>query len=131
MESFFVRYRNLVVLLAILLAQIIGLAVQVRRMGDGRSTLDQSDGPGVRLIRLWANALVSPPERAIHGSGLGIGTLWQNYIDLRHVREQNQELQKSLDMVRPRRCLAQAAATSRACFILTKAKTTASTVIWL
>jgi len=100
MESFFVRYRNLVVLLAILLAQIIGLAVQVRRMGNGRSTLDQSDGPGVRLIRLWANALVSPPERAIHGSGLGIGTLWQNYIDLRHVREQNQELQKSLDRVR-------------------------------
>ncbi len=33
MESFFIRYRNLLVLLAILLAQIIGLAVQVRRTG--------------------------------------------------------------------------------------------------
>ena len=31
MESFFIRYRNLVVLLAILVAQIAGLAVQVRR----------------------------------------------------------------------------------------------------
>jgi rod shape-determining protein MreC len=100
MESFFDRYRNLVVLLAILLAQIIGLAVQVRRMGDGRSTLDPGDGPGVRLIRLWANALVSPAEEAIHNSKLGVGGFWQNYADLRHVREQNQELQKTVDRLR-------------------------------
>jgi rod shape-determining protein MreC len=100
MESFFVRYRNLLVLLAVLLAQIIGLAVQVRRVGDGRGTLDTGDGPGVRLIRLWANALVSPAERAIHGSKLGAGGLWQNYIDLRHVREQNQDLQKTIDRLR-------------------------------
>jgi len=97
MESFFVRYRNLVVLLAVLLAQMMGLAVQVRRMGDGRTTLDPGDGPGVRLIRLWANALVSPAEEAIHSSKLGVGGLWQNYIDLRHVREQNQDLQKTID----------------------------------
>ena len=35
MESFFLRYRNLLVLLAMLLAQIIGLAVQVRRTDSG------------------------------------------------------------------------------------------------
>ena len=35
MESFFTRYRNLLVLLAMLLAQIVGLAVQVRRTSDG------------------------------------------------------------------------------------------------
>ena len=100
MESFFVRYRNLVVLLAILLAQIIGLAVQVRRMGDGRNSSDPVDGPGVRLIRLWANALVSPAERGIHGSKIGVGGLWQNYIDLRHVQQQNQDLQKTIDRLR-------------------------------
>ncbi|MGA2671664.1 MAG: rod shape-determining protein MreC [Terracidiphilus sp.] len=100
MESFFIRYRNLLVLLAILLAQIVGLAVQVRHTDAGRNTLDPRDGPGVRLIRLWANALVSPPERLIHGSKLGIGGLWQNYIDLRHTREQNQELQKTIDRLR-------------------------------
>jgi rod shape-determining protein MreC len=100
MESFFVRYRNLVVLLAVLLAQIIGLAVQVRRIGDGRGTLDPGDGPGVRLIRLWANALVSPAEQAIHNSKLGAGGLWQNYIDLRHVQEQNRDLQKTIDRLR-------------------------------
>jgi rod shape-determining protein MreC len=65
MESFFVRYRNLLVLLAVLLAQIIGLAVQVRRTDSGRSTLDPRRA-GVRLIRLWANAVVAPPERMIH-----------------------------------------------------------------
>jgi rod shape-determining protein MreC len=100
MESFFVRYRNLIVLLAILLAQIIGLAMQVRRTSEGRSTLDPRDSSGVRLIRLWANALVSPPERLIHSSGLGAGHLWQNYLDLRHVRQQNQDLQKTIDRLR-------------------------------
>src|SRR5580692_3857590 len=100
MESFFVRYRNLLVLLAILLAQIIGLAMQVRRTGEGRSTLDPSDGSGVRLIRLWANALVSPPERLIHSSSQGAGSLWQNYIDLRHVRRENQDLQETIDRLR-------------------------------
>ena len=42
MESFFVRYRNLLVLLAILLVQIIGLAVQVRRTAGGRSSTGRS-----------------------------------------------------------------------------------------
>jgi len=100
MESFFIRYRNLLVLLAILGAQIVGLAVQVRRTGDGRNTLDPQDGPSVRLIRLWANALVSPTERVIQSSKLEAGYLWQNYLDLRHVREQNSELQKTIDRLR-------------------------------
>jgi rod shape-determining protein MreC len=100
MESFFVRYRNLLVLLAILVAQIVGLAVQVRRSDTGRSTLDPQDGPGVRLIRLWADAAVTPPERMIHSSELGIANLWQNYLDLRHTREQNQDLQKTIDRLR-------------------------------
>jgi len=97
MESFFTRYRNILVLLAILLAQIVGLAVQVRRTGDGRSTLAPQDGPGVRLIRLWAQDLVAPPEWVIHSAKLGTIGLWQNYLDLRHVREQNQDLQKTVD----------------------------------
>ena len=100
MESFFFRYRNLLVLLAILLAQIIGLAMQVRRTGEGRSTLDLGDGSGVRLIRLWANGLVSPPERLIHSTSLGAEHLWKNYLDLRDVRNQNQDLRKTIDRLR-------------------------------
>jgi rod shape-determining protein MreC len=100
MESFFTRYRNLVVLLAILLAQIIGLAMQVRRTSAGRSPLDPDDARGVRLIRLWANAIISPPERLIHATKLGIVGGWSDYIDLIHVRQQNQDLQKTVGRLR-------------------------------
>ena len=71
MESLFERYRNLVVLLIMLVAQIIGLAVQVHRGDSGHMSLDARDSRGVRLLRLWANALVSPPERLFHSSGRG------------------------------------------------------------
>ena len=100
MEPFFSRYRNPLVLLALLVVQIVGLAVQVRRVDTGHSSTDSGDPAGVRLIRLWANAIVSPPERAIHSSKLGAGGFWQNYIDLRHIREQNQDLQKTIDRLR-------------------------------
>jgi rod shape-determining protein MreC len=100
MESFFVRYRNVLVLLALLLAQIIGLAMQVRRTDAGRMTLDTGDGTGVRLIRLWANALVSPPERALENSKSGVGGFWQSYIDLRHARQENKDLQATVDRLR-------------------------------
>jgi rod shape-determining protein MreC len=100
MESFLSRYRNLIVLLAILLAQIVGLAVQVRRTDQGHRTIDPGDGPSVRLIRLWAEALVAPPERGIQDAKMALFHLWQNYVDLRHVREQNQDLQKTIDRLR-------------------------------
>jgi rod shape-determining protein MreC len=100
MESFFVRYRNLVVLLAVLLAQIVGLAVQVRHSAGGRNSFDSRDTAGVRLIRLWADALVMPPERFFHASKLGAASLWGNYLDLRGVRQQNRDLQQTIDRLR-------------------------------
>jgi rod shape-determining protein MreC len=100
MESFFVRYRNPLVLLAVLLAQIIGLAMQVHRADNGRNSLDPRDSSGVRLIRLWADAVVMPPEQLFHSTKLGAAGLWQNYLDLRHVHEQNQNLQKTIDRLR-------------------------------
>jgi rod shape-determining protein MreC len=100
MESIFVRYRNYLVLLAMLMAQVIGLAVQVRRTAPGRVSLSAHDGSGVRLIRLWANALVSPAERAGHGTRLAIAWVWQDYFDLRHTRQQNAELQQTVDRLR-------------------------------
>jgi rod shape-determining protein MreC len=99
-DSFFTRYRNLVVLAVVLVAQIMGLAIQVRRFGGGHNSLDVRDGSGVRIIRLWAEAAVSPFERAIHGSGLTASDLWSNYADLRHVRQQNQQLQQTIDRLR-------------------------------
>lgn len=100
MESFFVRYRNLLVLLALLLAQIIGLAMQVRRSSSGRINYDPGDGAGVRLIRLWVNALVSPPERGVELCKETFDDLWLNYFDLHRVRQQNRDLQDTVDRLR-------------------------------
>ena len=100
MESIFTRYRNLVVLLAILMAQMIGLATQVRRTATGRNMFDPQDQSGVRLIRLWANAIVAPPEKAIHFTRVGVVGLWQNYIDLRGVKQQNAELETTIGRLR-------------------------------
>lgn len=100
MESLLARYRNLVVLLAVLVAQIAGLAVQVRRGSGGHNSLNAQDSSGVRLIRFWAQSLVSPPERLIHGSRLDAASLWSGYIDLRHVRQQNQTLQQTISRLR-------------------------------
>ncbi len=100
MESLFVRYRNLLVLLALLVAQILGLAMQVRRSRSNQVGADPGDGRSVSLIRLWANAIVSPPERFFHSSKLGVSDLWSNYVNLRHVRRQNADLQKTVDRLR-------------------------------
>lgn len=100
MESFFARYRNLMVLLAVLVAQIAGLAVQVRRTEGGHNSLNAQDGSGVRLIRYWAESLVAPPERLIHGAKLGIENLWSGYIDLRQTQQQNRDLQQTVDRLR-------------------------------
>jgi len=102
MESFFSRYRNLVVLLAVLLVQVIGLAVQVRKpatAGPGFAP-EQSDGRSVRLIRLWAAEMVTPFELGFHWSAQGISGMWTNYVDLRHTREQNKDLQQTVDRLR-------------------------------
>jgi rod shape-determining protein MreC len=100
MESYFVRYRNILVLLAILVAQLIGLAMQVHRTGNGRNSLDPRDSSGVRLIRLWADAVILPPEQLFHVTKMGAVSVWQDYLDLRHTHEQNQDLQKTIDRLR-------------------------------
>ena len=94
MESFLSRYRNPLVLLAIVLAQLLGLAVQVRRPNPGK------DGEQTRLIRYWVVTAFSPFERVFLSMGHGVSHTWHNYIDLRHVRQQNQELKSELDRIR-------------------------------
>lgn len=100
MESFFSRYRNLVVLTALLVVQIIGLAMQVRRTSSGRNVYDPADSSGVRLMRLWANGLVSPPERVAEFFRTGVGQMWGDYFELGHIRQQNQDLQATIGRLR-------------------------------
>jgi rod shape-determining protein MreC len=95
MESFFSRYRNALVLITVLMVQVVGLAVQVRRPGP-----NPSDKGSVRLIRSWAVGLVTPPERVLRSAGHGIRGVWMNYVDLIHVRQQNRDLKSRLDTLR-------------------------------
>jgi rod shape-determining protein MreC len=95
MESCVVRYRNLRVLLALLVALFLGLGMLGRRVHGG-----QGVGQGVRLIRLWANGIVTPPEKILHNTGSGISWIWNNYFDLRHARQENADLQKTIDRLR-------------------------------
>ena len=99
MESFLSRFKNPLVLIAILLVQAIALATQVRRANDPA----HPDGQHVRLVRLWANTLVSPFERVSQFSGHGVRGMWEDYVDLRHVREQDEDLKKQLAQLRMER----------------------------
>src|SRR3984957_9730085 len=85
------RYKNILFLVSVLVLQIIGLAVQVRRPNP-----TATDASSVRLIRYWAIGLMSPPEKVLHGTGSGLRGLWSSYLDLRHVRQQNQELREQV-----------------------------------
>ncbi|HUQ49503.1 MAG TPA: rod shape-determining protein MreC [Terriglobales bacterium] len=95
MENFFLRYRNETVLVAILFAQIIALATQIRvPSADSRS-----GGPS-RLIRVWAVNLVAPFQKGFVYGGSGLRGVWSNYLDLRNVRQQNLRLQQQIDRMR-------------------------------
>ncbi len=90
MESVFGRYRNLIVLVGVLFAQILGLAVQVKRTRDSEPT---------RLIRVWAVGTVSPLEKSLSWIQNSTGNLWHNYIYLRGVRAENRELKRQIEQM--------------------------------
>ncbi len=96
MESFLTRFKNVLVLVAILLAQTIGLAVQVRRPVESGAP----DGSNVTLLRYWTVSAVTPFERFFHGIGYNIRHGWSNYVDLRHTRQQNHDLQQEIARLR-------------------------------
>jgi rod shape-determining protein MreC len=96
MESFFTRFKNVLVLVAILLAQTIGLAIQVRRPVES----GVPDGSNVTLLRYWTVSAVTPFERFFHGFGYNLRHGWSNYIDLRNTRQQNRDLQEQIARLR-------------------------------
>jgi len=91
MENLISRYRNVTILVVVLFAQVLGLAVQVRRATPDEST---------RLIRVWAVDTVTPLEKGIVWSQHGLGSLWHNYFYLRGVRQENRELKQEIERLR-------------------------------
>jgi len=90
MENLLTRYRNVCILAGVLFAQVLGLAIQVRRTGDESS----------RLIRVWAVNLITPLEKSIIWMQNGTGGVWQNYIYLRGVRQENRDLKMEIEHLR-------------------------------
>jgi len=91
MESVLGRYKNLIVLVVVLFAQVLGLAVQVKRTTDTESS---------RLIRVWAVSAVTPFEEVFVWMHNGSGNLWHNYFYLRGVRAENRELKQQIEQLR-------------------------------
>ncbi len=91
MESILGRFRNLIVLAAILFAQIVGLAIQVKRPAQQGDT---------RLIRVWAVSAITPLEKAIVSTQNFLYGGWHNYVYLRGVRRENRELKAQLDQMK-------------------------------
>ena len=85
------RYRNLIVLVTVLFAQVLGLAVQVKRTSDSEPT---------RLIRVWAVGAVTPFEEGLHWLQTSTSGIWHNYLYLRGVRAENRDLKQQLQQMR-------------------------------
>jgi rod shape-determining protein MreC len=87
----FSRHKNTVVLTTVLLAQLLALAVQVKRQTP--------EGP-VRVIRLVAVSALAPFERLFIYTGESVRGVWANYIDLRNVRRENLRLKAEIEQMR-------------------------------
>jgi rod shape-determining protein MreC len=96
MERIIGRYRNLTILVAVLFAQVLGLAVQVKRPADPA----HPDGPSTRLIRLWVASAFTPLEKLFVSSSHWTRETWRDYIDLHNVRQENRDLRQQLEELR-------------------------------
>lgn len=91
MENFFSRYRNASLLVLLLVAQVVGLGVQVRR---------STEAGGTRLIRFWVVSAITPLEKALVGANQGVRNVWRNYLYLRGVRQENRDLKAQIERLR-------------------------------
>jgi rod shape-determining protein MreC len=82
------RHRPLVLLVAVILAQVLLLAFQIRRDRD------------VRLIRVWSAELLTPLQRAGSYLVAKVDSVWFGYIDLRNVRGENRHLAEEVGELR-------------------------------
>jgi rod shape-determining protein MreC len=84
MDSLLNRYRNITVLVLVILAQLVLLAYQVKNNQD------------VRIIRLWAVTAVTPVARLVESVRSGVAGFLGEYVFLRDAREQNRSMTEEL-----------------------------------
>ena len=96
MDSFFSRYKSLITLFGVLLLQFIGLATQMHRPDYG----GRPDGHHVRLTRAWTAWTIVPVEKGFWRAGHTLREAWHGYVDLRHVRQHDRDLQYQINQLR-------------------------------
>jgi rod shape-determining protein MreC len=79
------RHRPLALLAVVVLVQVLLLAFQIKRDRD------------VRLVRLWSAELLTPPQHAGRWMIGKVRDTWRSYVDLRHARQENQELRDEVN----------------------------------
>ncbi len=88
MEALLSRYRNLTVLLVVVVAQLLYLAYQVKTNRDER------------LIRVWAVTAVTPMAGIVEAVRHNTIGFLEDYFILLDVREQNRKLKSDDDQLR-------------------------------
>lgn len=88
METLLNRYRNISVLLLLVLGQLLLLAWQVRA------------GDDARLLRVWAVTAVTPLARGIEWVRGGTSGFFSEYVLLRDVRSENRALKEEVGRLR-------------------------------
>src|SRR5579863_2101752 len=84
------RHSSLTLLAAVIVAQVLLLAVQIKRERQ------------VRLIRVWAVELISPLQRGGSWTIQGLEHGWGGYIGLRDARKENDAMRSELDRLKVR-----------------------------
>ena len=82
------RHRSLALLAGVLLAQILMLAVQIKRDSRGR------------LIRVWVVSAVTPFERAGSWGVVNVRGVWRHYFALRNTARENEALRTENDALK-------------------------------
>src|SRR5260370_42068609 len=83
------RHRSLVLLAAMVAAQVLLLAVQIKRERQGR------------VIRVWSVSLLSPFERAGVWAVDGVRGAWNRYIGLPHTPGGKPQMQPQPSGLKP------------------------------
>lgn len=84
------RHRSLTLLAVVLVAQVLLLAVQIKREQQ------------VTLVRVWAVEIVAPFGRTIVWITDGVRGAWSHYVALRGVREESDRFRTEIDRLKLR-----------------------------
>lgn len=88
MESLLNRYRNITVLLLVIMGQLVLLAVSAKNPDD------------VRFIRVWTVTAITPVARVLEGLRGGSTGFLHNYILLHDTNRENRRLREDLDKLK-------------------------------